>query len=133
MQNIESLMNSFQILAFYLRPLPTSQSINPMIKTTTIIPTHTPALKMPPITSQELTIVTKAIILSHKNEFCFMKSSFYKTLQMLCRAWAQLKENIFLNLKHYNFLLSSSYNRAAYAGKNFWKRCLRSRSHHYYD
>lgn len=56
-----------------------------MINTTIIIPTQTPALKMPPITSQELTVIASAIMLSHKNECCFMRSSFTGTLQMLCR------------------------------------------------
>jgi hypothetical protein len=44
-----------------------------------------PALKMPPITWQELTIITNAIAQSHKDEYCFMRSSFHAVLQKLCR------------------------------------------------
>ena len=69
----------------YLRPLPTNQRIKPTITTTNKIPTHTPALKMPPMTSQEDKVIAIAKAQSHNKEYCFMSSSFWGMMQKLCR------------------------------------------------
>jgi hypothetical protein len=70
----------------YLRPLPTSHKINPTTSTTTKIPTHTPALKMPPTTSQDDNVIAVANAKSTNNEYCFMSSSFWGIVQKLCRS-----------------------------------------------
>jgi len=69
----------------YLRPLPTSHKINPTTNTTTRIPTHTPALKMPPTTSQDDNVIAVANAKSPNKEYCFMSSSFWGILQKVCR------------------------------------------------
>jgi hypothetical protein len=69
----------------YLRPLPTNHKINPTTNTTNKIPTHTPALKMPPITSQDDKVIAVANTKSPSKEYCFMSSSFLEIMQMLCR------------------------------------------------
>jgi hypothetical protein len=60
----------------YLRPRPTSQRINPTIATTTRIPTHIPALKIPPTTSHELSVIAIARAQSHSEEIFFMSMFF---------------------------------------------------------
>jgi hypothetical protein len=56
-----------------------------MMATTTSIPTHIPALKMPPITSQELRVTAIANAQSHKEAYCFMSALFPFVMQKLCR------------------------------------------------
>ena len=53
-----------------------SQMTSASIKTTMIVPVHTPALKMPPITSQ-LETITVTIIKSESSDdvFCFILNS----------------------------------------------------------
>jgi hypothetical protein len=48
----------------YFFPLPIKKSISAIIPTTTRIPTHTPALKIPPITSQP----EKTVRINNKSE-----------------------------------------------------------------
>jgi hypothetical protein len=73
----------------YLRPRPTSQRINPIIATTIRIPTHMPALKMPPITSHELSVIAMARAESHNEEIFFMSLTFLGgVMQKLCRGLA---------------------------------------------
>jgi hypothetical protein len=60
----------------YRRPRPTSQRISPTTATTTRMPTQTPALKIPPTTSQEVRVIAIAIAQSHNVEYFFMSSSF---------------------------------------------------------
>ena len=69
----------------YLRPLPTSHKISPTTNTTNKIPTHMPALKMPPTTSQDDNVIAVANTNSPNNEYCFMSSSFWGIVQKLCR------------------------------------------------
>lgn len=71
-----------------LRPRPTSQRIIPTINTTTKIPTHTPALKIPPTTLQDSKAITVAKAKSPNNEYCFMSSSFWGIVQNFCRSTA---------------------------------------------
>jgi hypothetical protein len=68
-----------------LRPLPTNHKINPTTNTTNKIPTHTPALKMPPTTWQDEKVIAVANAKSPNKEYCFMSSSFWGILQMFCR------------------------------------------------
>jgi hypothetical protein len=56
----------------YFLPRPTNQRISPTTATTSRIPTQTPALNIPPITSQELSVIAIAIAQSHNKEYCFM-------------------------------------------------------------
>ncbi len=56
------------MLPAYLLPLPTSHSMRPTTRTTTSIPTHIPALKIPPTTSQELKVIAIARTPSHNNK-----------------------------------------------------------------
>jgi hypothetical protein len=72
----------------YLRPLPTNHRINPTTNTTTKIPTHTPALKIPPTTSQDDKVIAVTKVKSPNNEYCFMSSSFWGIMQKLCRRMA---------------------------------------------
>lgn len=58
------------------RPRPTSQRINPTTRTTNTIPTHMPALKIPPMTSQEDKVIAVANAKSPNKEYCFMSSPF---------------------------------------------------------
>lgn len=60
-----------------LRPLPTNHKISPTTNTTSKIPTHTPALKIPPITSHEEKVIAIANAKSPNKEYCFMSSSFW--------------------------------------------------------
>jgi hypothetical protein len=48
-------------------------------------PTQTPALKIPPITLQELTVIANPKMQSHKDAYFFMSSSFTSLIQKLCR------------------------------------------------
>jgi len=81
-------LSSWSVLYFvgsYLRPLPTNHKINPTTNTTNKIPTHMPALKMPPTTSQDDNVIAVANTNSPNKEYCFMSSSFWGILQKLCR------------------------------------------------
>jgi hypothetical protein len=75
----------FRVLDYYLRPRPTNHNINPTINTTTKIPTQTPALKMPPTTSQEDKVIAVANAKSPNKEYFFMSSSFLIVMQKICR------------------------------------------------
>lgn len=57
--------------------LPNIQRINPTTTTTRIIAVQNPALKIPPITSQEDKVITNAIAQSQTVENFFIKSIFY--------------------------------------------------------
>jgi hypothetical protein len=77
----------------YLRPLPTSHKINPTTNTTNKIPTHTPALKIPPTTSQDEKVTAIANAKSPNKEYCFMSSLFTGLVQKLCRYSQTLNPN----------------------------------------
>ncbi|HTM90915.1 MAG TPA: hypothetical protein VL095_00745 [Flavisolibacter sp.] len=70
------IMDEIILQEDYLRPLPTSHKINPTTKTTRRIPTHMPALKIPPTTSQDDKVIAIAKAKSPNTEYCFMSSSF---------------------------------------------------------
>ncbi len=70
MQETDLLLNHFLALL-------TSQSIIATIRTTIIIPTHNPALNIPPITSQLLTVVSKSKHGSRKLFVCFIMLYLY--------------------------------------------------------
>lgn len=59
--------------------------MSPTTNTTNKIPTHTPALKIPPTTSHDDKVIADANAKSHNNEYCFMSSSFWEIIQKLCR------------------------------------------------
>jgi len=80
-----SWIKVFLLQEDHRRPLPTNHKINPTTNTTNKIPTHTPALKMPPTTSQEDKVIAVANAKSPNNEYCFMSSSFIEVMQMVCR------------------------------------------------
>jgi hypothetical protein len=58
----------------------------PTTNTTNKIPTHTPALKIPPITWHDDKVKAVAKIKSPNKEYCFMSSSFWGIMQKFCRS-----------------------------------------------
>ena len=77
------LIHSNLVRDNHLRLLPTNQRIKPTTKTIKIIAVQKPALKIPPITSHELTVIASAIIQSHNVEYCFMSLFFYNHAKVL--------------------------------------------------
>jgi len=66
-----------------------------------IIAVQKPALKIPPITSQELSVKTKAIADSHKDEYFFMITFFSSIAKALPDEQLTLKP-LFLPFAFYN-------------------------------
>src|SRR5829696_5094639 len=69
-----------------------SHRINPTTATTINIPTHMPALKIPPTTSHELRVIAIARAQSHNKEYCFMSLLFPIGMQKLCRCFTQRRQ-----------------------------------------
>jgi|SRR4051812_21521814 hypothetical protein len=65
-------IDTIQSRGNYPLPLPISQTMRPMMATTISIPTHTPALKIPPITSQEERRVIRKSKLPYISAFLFI-------------------------------------------------------------
>jgi hypothetical protein len=75
-QNASAFMDGISFVRDYLRPLPINHNINPTTNTTNKIPTHMPALKIPPTTSQDDKVIAVTNAKSPNKEYCFMSSSF---------------------------------------------------------